>query len=36
MNNINEFAKPIIMKKHKFDIKSWFAYRKIIKKCKKF
>lgn len=34
MNNINEYVKPIIMRKHKHDIKAWFAYRKIIKKCK--
>lgn len=35
MNNINEFIKPIIMRKHKFDIKAWIAYKKLIKKCKK-
>lgn len=32
---INEYVKPIIMKKHKFDIKAWIAYKKLIKKCKK-
>lgn len=35
MDKINEFAKPIIMRKHKYDIKAWFAYKKLIKKCKK-
>ena len=35
MNNINEFIKPIVMRKHKFDIKAWIAYRKLIRKCKK-
>ena len=35
MNDINEYIKPIIMKKHKHDIKAWIAYRKVIKKCKK-
>lgn len=35
MNKVNEFIKPIIMRKHKFDIKAWFAYKKLIKKCKK-
>jgi len=35
MDNVNEFIKPIIMRKHKFDIKAWRAYRKLIKKCKK-
>lgn len=31
---VNEFAKPIIMKKKKHDFKAWLAYRNIIKKCK--
>lgn len=35
MNNINEYIKPIIMRKRKFDIKAWIAYKKLIKKCKK-
>jgi hypothetical protein len=35
MNNINEYIKPIILKKKGFNIKSWLAYRKLIKKCKK-
>lgn len=35
MNEINEYIKPIIMRKHKFDIKAWIAYKKLIKKCKK-
>lgn len=35
MNKVNEFIKPIIMRKHKFDIKAWIAYKKLIKKCKK-
>ena len=35
MDNINEYIKPIIMKKRKFDIKAWVAYKKIINKCKK-
>lgn len=35
MNNTNEYIKPIIMKKHKFDIKAWIAYKKLIRKCKK-
>lgn len=35
MDKINEYAKPIIMRKHKYDIKAWIAYRRIIKKCKK-
>ena len=35
MNNINEFIKPIVMRKHKLDIKAWIAYKKLIKKCKK-
>ena len=35
MDNINEYIKPIIMKKHRFDIKAWIAYKKLIKKCKK-
>lgn len=34
-NNINFFVKPIIMRKHKFDIKSWIEYKRVIKKCKK-
>lgn len=32
---INEYVEPIIMRKHKYDIKAWIAYRKLIKKCKK-
>lgn len=35
MNNINEYIKPIIMKKRRFNIKSWIAYRKLLRKCKK-
>lgn len=35
MNNINEYIKPIIIRKHKFDIRAWLAYKKIIRKCKK-
>jgi hypothetical protein len=35
MDKINRYVKPIIMRKHKFDIKAWIAYKKIIKKCKK-
>lgn len=35
MHGINEYVKPIIMRKHKFDIKAWIAYKKLIKKCKK-
>lgn len=35
MDNINVYVKPIIMRKRKFDIKAWIAYKKIIKKCKK-
>ena len=35
MNNINKYAKPIIMKKRRYDIKAWIAYKKLIKKCKK-
>lgn len=35
MDKVNEFIKPIIMRKRKFDIKAWIAYRKLIKKCKK-
>lgn len=35
MNKVNEFVKPIIMRKHKYDIHAWLAYRKLIKKCKK-
>ena len=35
MNTVNEFIKPIIMRKRKFDIKAFFAYKKLIKKCKK-
>lgn len=35
MSDINEYVKPIIMRKHRFDIKAWLAYRKLIKKCKK-
>lgn len=35
MNISNEYIKPIIMRKRKFDIKAWIAYRKLIKKCKK-
>lgn len=35
MNNINEFIKPIIIKKHRFDIRAWISYKKLIKKCKK-
>lgn len=34
MKNINEYVKPIIMKKRRFNIKAWIAYKKIIKKCK--
>lgn len=35
MKDINEYIKPIIMRKHKFDIRAWISYRKLIKKCKK-
>lgn len=35
MDIANEYVKPIIMKKRKFDIKAWLVYRKLIKKCKK-
>ena len=35
MNNVNEFIKPIVMRKRKFDIRAWIAYKKLIKKCKK-
>ena len=32
---MNEYIKPIIMRKHKFDIKAWIAYKKLIRQCKK-
>lgn len=35
MGKVNEYVRPIIMRKHKFDIRAWLAYKKIIKKCKK-
>lgn len=35
MDNVNEFIKPIIMRKHKHDIKALKEYKKLIKKCKK-
>ena len=35
MNEINEYIKPIIMRKRKYDIKAWIAYKRLIKKCKK-
>ncbi len=35
MDKVNQFIKPIIMRKRKFDIKAYIAYRKLIKKCKK-
>lgn len=35
MGKINEYVNPIIMRKRKFDIRAWIAYRRITKKCKK-
>lgn len=32
---INMFAKPIIMKKHKYDFKAWLAKYKLIKQINK-
>jgi hypothetical protein len=32
---MNTYIEPIIMRKHKFDIKALIAYKKLIKKCKK-
>lgn len=35
MSNINIFAKPIIMKKHKHDFKAWLAKKSLIRKINK-